>query len=292
LDDLTEKFQIMKKILVPCDFSPTAQQAYTFALDLAKKVDAEVYVLRVIDVPFMYDAYSFNPPLWLNKELWKKLEDDSRESFNKMKAAHSRQHDITFRIVEGAVTLTILDFIDKEKIDLVVMGTHGASGFDEIMLGSNTEKVVRFSKVPVIAIRRAVNISSIKDIVFPTDLALDQQAFINKVKELQELFGATLHILSVNTPHNMRRGKVTRVKIEEFAKYYGIRNYTSNIRSEFTEESGIIDFTAEIKGDMIAMATHGRRGLAHFFSGSIAENTVNHIACPVWTLTLTKNNQS
>ncbi len=278
----------MKKILVPCDFSQSAQQAYTFALDLAKKVDAEVYVLKVIDVPFMYDAYSVDPPLWLNKELWKKLEDDARESFNKMRGSHSRQHDITFRIVEGSVTLTILDFIEKEKIDLVVMGTHGSSGFDEVMFGSNTEKVVRFSKVPVFAIRRAVNISSIKNIVFPTNLALDETSFITKLKELQEWFGATLHIVTINTPYNMRTGKATRAQIEEFAKHYGIRNYTPNIRSEFSEEAGIIDFTDEIKADMVAMATHGRRGLAHLFSGSIAENTVNHISCPIWTSTLRK----
>jgi nucleotide-binding universal stress UspA family protein len=60
------------------------------------------------------------------------------------------------------------------------------------------------------------------------------------------------------------------------------------VRSEFSEEAGIIDFTEEIKADMVAMATHGRRGLAHLFAGSIAENTVNHITCPIWTLSLRK----
>lgn len=278
----------MKKILVPCDFSPTAQQAYTFALDIAKKVDAEVYVLKVIDIPFMYDAYSVQPPMWLTPQVWKKVEEEGRESFNKMKSEHSRQHDVTFRVVEGAVTLTILDFIEKEKIDLVVMGTHGASGFNEYMFGSNTEKVVRFSKVPVFAVRKAVNLSSIRNIVFPTNLALDEVDFINKLKELQQLLGATLHVLTINTPYNMKAAKTTRAELQEFVTHYGIQNYTLNIRSEFTEQAGIIDFTDEIKADMVAMATHGRKGLAHLFAGSIAEDTVNHIKCPIWTCTLRK----
>jgi len=278
----------MKKILVPCDFSQPAQQAYGFALDLAKKTDAEVYVLHVIEIPFMVDAYSVAVPIWLNPELRKKIEDDAREKFNKMRTSHTRQHDITFRVLEGSATYAILDFIEKEKIDLVVMGTRGSSGLDEIILGSNTEKIVRFSKVPVFAVRKAVNLSSIKNIVFPTNLALDETDFINKLKELQQLFEATLHIVTVNTPYNMRRAKVTRTEIEEFARHYGIQNYTPNIRSEFTEEAGIIDFTDEIKADMVAMATHGRRGLAHLFSGSIAEHTVNHITCPIWTCTLRK----
>lgn len=276
----------MKRILVPCDFSPTAQQAYTFALDLANKLDAEVYVLRVIAVPFIHESYSFEPPLWLNRPLWKELEKEATQSFQEMKGAHSRQQLVTLRIVEGAVTPTVIHFIDKEKIDLVVMGTHGSSGFDEIMFGSNTEKVVRSSKVPVFAIRKAVDISSIKNIVFPTDLNQREPGFIDKLKELQLLFGAKIHILSVNTPYNMRAAKTTLVQVEEFAKHYSIQNYTANTRSALTEEVGIIDFTEEIKADMVAIATHGRRGLAHLFSGSIAENTMNHIACPIWTSTL------
>jgi nucleotide-binding universal stress UspA family protein len=278
----------MKKILVPCDFSKTAQQAYTFALDIAKKNDAEVYVLKVIDIPFMYESYSVEVPASLNPELWKQIENDARASFNKMKGEHSSRSEITFRTVKGPVTPGILDFIDKEKIDLVVMGTSGSSGLDEFLVGSNTEKIVRFSKVPVFAIRKAINLSSIKNIVYPTNLSQDQERIADRLKAVQTFFDATLHILVVDTPFNMKRKHYETADVEKFVSLHGFQKCTVNVRRNYSEEGGILDFVAEIGADMIAMSTHGRRGLSRLFGGSITENVVNHIDLPVWTFSLHK----
>jgi nucleotide-binding universal stress UspA family protein len=277
----------MKRILIPCDFSTTAQRAYTFALDIAKRNNSEVFVLNVLDIPFMYDSYSVEVPTYLNPQLWKELEDRAREEFNKMKSTHSFQ-DVTFRMEQGQVTMTVLDFIGKENIDLVVMGTSGATGLDEYLIGSNTEKIVRFAKVPVFAVRKAVNLASIKNIVVPTTLALDQTAFITKLKEMQAFFGAELHFLLINKPSTLKRSKDQKAEMEEFVKHYKIDKYTLNMRDDFTEEAGILGFAKETKADMIAMATHGRSGLARLFSGSITEDVVNHVECPIWTYSLRK----
>ncbi len=71
--------------------------------------------------------------------------------------------------------------------------------------------------------------------------------------------------------------------LEEFARHYDLSHYTLNTRNDFSEQDGIINFTHEIKADMIAMGTHGRRGLAHLFMGSVTEDVVNHVDCPIWT---------
>jgi nucleotide-binding universal stress UspA family protein len=278
----------MKRILVPCDFSPTAQQAYTFALDLAKKCDGEIFVLRVIDVPFMYESYSPTVPAYLNPEVWGRVVSEATASFHAMKSAHSRQADITFRVIEGPTVRTILDFIKKENIDTVVMGTNGASGFNEFIIGSNTEKIVQLASVPVFAIRKAVNISSIKKIVVPTTLELDQPDFANHLKELQQLLGATLHLLAVNTPYNFRRVKYDFKEMEDYAKHYGFTDCTLHILEDYDEQASILAFMDDIHGDMMAMATHGRRGLAHLFAGSITEHVVNHAHFPVWTFSTRK----
>jgi nucleotide-binding universal stress UspA family protein len=278
----------MKRILVPCDFSPTAEQAYAFALDLAKRTDGEIFVLRVIDIPFMYESYSPTMPAFLNLEVWDKLVADSTENFRKMKSSHGQQADVTFRVIEGPTTLTILDFIEKEKIDLVVMGTKGASGLDEVIIGSNTEKIVQLAKVPVLAISKAVNFDSIRKIVVPTTLELDQPGFVNKVKELQKLFRATLHLLAINTPYNAKRSKYVYRDLEDYAKHYQLSDCTLHIREDFDEQAGILGFMDDIHGDMIAMATHGRRGLAHLFVGSITEHVVNHTHFPIWTYSIRK----
>jgi nucleotide-binding universal stress UspA family protein len=278
---------MMKRILVPCDFSICAQNAYTFALDLAKKANSEVFVLKAIDFPFMYEnSLAGSPFVFDPRALVTELEGDAISSFKKMKAAHSVQHDVSFEVIQGPVTPTIRSFINKHNIDLVVMGTRGASGLSGLFVGSNTEKIVRLSPVPVLAVRRAVNLSSIQNIVFPTDLELDHPPLISRLKELQAFFNATIHVLVVNTPHNMKRSFGEEERMQDYVRRLGLKDFTLNIGEAFTEEGGIADFVRQVRGDMIAMATHGRRGLSHLFYGSIAEDIVNHLEVPIWTYSI------
>lgn len=278
----------MKKILVPCDFSDSARQAYAFALNIAKKSQAEIFVLKAIDIPFIYENFNAPNPFYFDPGLIRELEEDAKTSFEKMKAGHDYQEKVFFQVVQGPVTPSILSFVKDHNIDLVVMGTHGTSGFTEYLIGSNTEKVVRFSPVPVLAVRKSAQLASIKKIVFPTALKLDEVAAVNKIKELQSFFGATLHLLLVNTPVNLKRTKDEKEEMEAYAKHYKLENYTLNIRDDFYEQNGIMSFAREIQADMIAMTTHSRRGLSHLFLGSVTEDVVNHAACPIWTYSLKK----
>ena len=111
---------------------------------------------------------------------------------------------------------------------------------------------------------------------------------MKRVKELQSFFSAKLHLLLVNTSYNLRRTADEMKLMEEFANHNKITSYTLNIRNDFYEHKGIINFAHEIKADMIAMATHGRRGLAHLVAGSVTEDVVNHVDCPIWTYAVKK----
>ncbi len=273
----------MKKILVPCDFSESAIQAYEFALNLAAQSHAEIFVLKVIDLPFIYETSLGTTPEYFDPGIFKDLEDDAKKNFEKLKSRYNRKEVVNFTALRGSVTFMINQFTQDNKIDLIVMGTKGASGLKEYWIGSNTEKVVRFSHVPVLAVRKSFDVSKIKNIVFPTTLHLDQNDLISHIKELQLFFSAKLHLLLVNTPNNMLRTKDEMDLMEEFAKHYQLSNYTLNTRNDFNEQDGIMNFAHEIKADMIAMGTHGRRGLAHLFMGSVTEDIVNHVDCPIWT---------
>ena len=280
----------MKKILVPCDFSESAIQAYKFAMNLAALSHAEVLVLKVIDIPFIYETSLGSTPEYFDPGIFNDLEVDANNNFERLKTKHPRKEMVTFSTLRGAVTVTINQFAEEHKIDLIVMGTTGASGLKEYWIGSNTEKVVRYSHVPVLAIRKSFDLSKIKNIVFPTTLHLDQNDLISRVKDLQSFFSAKLHLLLVNTPNNMLRTKDEMDLMEEFAKHYKLNNYTLNTRNDFNEQDGIMNFAHETKADMIAMGTHGRRGLAHLFMGSVTEDIVNHVDCPIWTY-LVRNNK-
>lgn len=278
----------MKKILVPCDFSESAIQAYEFALNLAEQSQAEIFALKVIDLPFIYETSLSTTPEYFDPGIFKSLEEDAKKKFEKLQAKHSQKERVTFTTIRGAVTLTINQFAQDHQIDLIVMGTTGASGLKEYWIGSNTEKVVRFSHVPVLAVRKSFDVSKIKNIVFPTTLHLDQSDLVSKIKDLQSFFSAKLHLLLVNTPNNMLRTKDEIDLMEEFARHYNLSNYTLNTRNDFHEQDGIINFVHEIKADMIAMGTHGRKGLAHLFMGSVTEDLVNHVDCPIWSYLVKK----
>lgn len=274
----------MKRILVPCDFSVPAVQAYLMATHIAAKGNGEIFVVHAIDLPMMYETAYGIPPYVFDPSLLDTIDEQAKENFNKMQASTGEKASkVSFEAINGTVNSTILDYIESKAIDLVVMGTHGTSGLKEFFVGSNTEKIVRLSPVPVLSIRTASEVDSIKNIVLPSSLQLNQQKFIDKVKELQSFFGAKLHVLLVNTPARFTLDMEARELLGKFASNYKLENYTLNIRNDHFEENGIHHFIKEINADMVAMATHGRRGLAHLLSGSIAEDVMNHIECPIWT---------
>jgi nucleotide-binding universal stress UspA family protein len=273
----------MKKILVPCDFSDPAVQAFKMAVEIANQSNGEVVLLNVVELPVMHESVLM-PTLSFEEAFIKDMKAHAEKNFAKMKEKWAKEGPKVSSYVEfGGTTSTIRDFINEKKIDLILMGTHGASGVKEFFIGSNTEKIVRTAGVPVISIKKQVKLQSIKNIVFPTIADLNHEELVSEVKALQYFFKATLHILYVNTPSTFNRDLEIKPRLKAFAKRFMLKDFTLNVWNDYSEEEGLKNFVNESKADMIAMATHGRRGLNHLMSGSIAEDAVNHINCPIWT---------
>lgn len=272
----------MKKILVPCDFSDASKEAYKLAMDWAANCGGEVYVLYVILITSLSDGGAGAE--FYNVEYFSRMEEDARQEFNALhQAAGLSQVSSKLEIMYGDVHYSIKNFVAKESIDLVVMGNSSRSGTTEFFVGSNAEKVVRHSQVPVITVKEALPINSIKNILLPTTLGLNQTEFISKVKELQAFLHATVHILLINTPTRFLLDREANEALTGFVNQYKIQNYELHFRNYYTVEDGILDFAHAEKMDMIAMATHGRKGLSHLLNGSVAEEVVNQITLPIWT---------
>jgi nucleotide-binding universal stress UspA family protein len=159
----------------------------------------------------------------------------------------------------------------------------------DIFIGSNTEKIVRASGVPVIAVKDDIKPRQIKNIVFPNTMDSDaHEDLLMKVKELQHSLHANLHVVYINTPLNFKEDTVTRERLANFSKRYMLHDFTTHVFNDLEEERGVINFARMIDADMIAVGTHGRKGLAHLLSGSIAEDLVNHSKLPIWTYTIKK----
>ena len=163
------------------------------------------------------------------------------------------------------------------------MGTKGASGIREFLIGSNAEKVVRKAKCPVITLAEPTEPSDIKNIVFATNITDICDDLVAHVKQLQDIFHATIHLLRINTPNNFKRDEITLTGLENMATRFMLKNYTINIYNDIYEDQGILTFAERIGANMIAMGTHGRKGIGHLLSGSLAEDIVNHAKRPIWT---------
>jgi nucleotide-binding universal stress UspA family protein len=258
-------------------------QAFKFAIEIALKSRGEIFLLNVVEVPVMHETVLM-PTLYFEQSLMNEMKATADKKFQKMKDKWGSEGITVSTHVEfGVIITSIRQFIEEKKIDLVVMGTHGASGAREFLIGSNTEKIVRTSLVPVMAIKKSTKLSNVKNIVFPNDLDLENEHLTLKVKELQNFFKATLHILYINSPAFFQRDVDTKMRLKDFAKRFMLKDYTLNVYNDVDQENGINNFTREVKGDLIALATHGRRGISHLVSGSIAEDIVNHVDCPIWT---------
>lgn len=277
----------MKKILVPCDFSAEAVYAFRSAASLAEREDAEIHLLHVIELPVMHDAVLM-PAINFEDSMISALKERAEKGFERLhQQAVATKHPVVQHILFGPTSLMILTAIEELHIDLVVMGTKGADGLKEVFIGSNAEKIVRSSLAPVLVVRKEFYATKVKNIVFPMPLNFEEEEdLIRRVKMLQSQFGATLQILWVNTPASFSPDYETRARLEEFANRYLFNDYTINVYNDRDEESGIIRFCHEQKADLLAMGTHGRKGLAHLFSGSLTEDVINHIDLPVWTYSM------
>jgi len=276
----------MKKILVPCDFSKPAINAYRFALNIAAQSKGSIHLLNVLEFPIHTDTMLM-PVLNFEQQLLDDLRRSAETRFDKLTNKYKIEGVKVIANVEfGSVSTLIQDYISRESIDIVIMGTHGASGARELFIGSNAEKVVRKSVVPVLVVKD-YNKRPIRNIVFPNTLDTEgQEELVMKVKNLQNFFKARLHIVWINTPFHFASDAVTNERLEAFAKRFMLKDYTVNIFNDISEEDGILAFSNMIKGDLIAMATHGRKGISHLVNGSLAEDVVNHNKGLVWTYSL------
>ncbi|MBN3581772.1 universal stress protein [Algoriphagus aestuarii] len=279
----------MIKVLVPYDFSEQAQNALNFTTGLADKITGiHVEVIHVMEVPYVSSIGTMgggeSMPEMENQIFFLELREKRNSQMEELIKSHQgKKYSFSAKIKLGNAFKSISESIVEENPDLVVMGSKGSSGMEEVLIGSNTEKVVRTATCPVITVKTSTDPGSLKKIVFASDFKEDNDEIAKRMKNLQGLFNAQLYFVVVNTPANFETTRESINRIKLFAKNYGFEGVKAEIYNSRSEESGIIEFAEDIDADLIAMATHGRTGFLHLITGSIAEDVVNHAKRPVWT---------
>jgi len=282
----------MKTILVPIDFSEQSKDALNFAAQMAKKGNLQIQALNIIEGP---QNHTFNTMAegFANESqdyfFLKQLFEKTKENMDALVAKEAYAGvNIAGSVEVGNPYKSIAKAIADHNADIVVMGSKGVSGIEEVLIGSNTEKVVRHAKCPVITIKSEVHLKDIKNLVLATNLYEEQTRLLQELKKLQVITGAKLHLVKVNTTNDFHTERQMKDEFAKFIREHRLENVTTAIYNEASEEEGILAYAEDVNADMIAIGTHGRTGLLHLLSGSIAEDLVNHSQIPVWTLSRKK----
>ena len=270
----------MKRILVPTDFSTQAENALKVAAQIARKNNSSIYLEHSLNMPSHLNDVGQTGTLPESLYFIRLAENE----FDKLlKQPYLHDIEIHQAIGHGEIYDDIKQTVQEKDIDLVIMGSHGLSGFKEMFIGSNTEKVVRTSNIPVLVIKNEHAHFEISDFVFATDFSEECKKPFSVAQNFARDVNAKLHLLYVNTPSGFKTTSEANTMMKKFIKGMGAENYTLNVYNDSSVEKGILGFARDNNAQLVGMSTHGRKGIAHFFNGSISEDLVNHANMPVIT---------
>lgn len=275
----------MKKILVPVDFSDKSNHAVKLAAKIGEKSDSTIYLLHLVELPSgvvdMGAGSNFSIPesmMYLKKVKEKILH--LKETF------FSKNTSVKYSIRFQQPYEGIMEYSKKIEADLIIMGAKGVSDFEAMIIGSNTEKLVRTSNVPVIVAKTNTENFSFENIIFASDFKDESKVSFQKLLDFCGNFQSTIHLLMVNTIDQFESTKTINSKINMFIEDFELSNYTVNIYNDKTIVQGIVNFAEDINADLIALSTHERSGLSKLFNDSIAQSLSKKATRPLITFKL------
>lgn len=264
----------IRTIVVPYDFSDCATDALRAAASIARSTGACIDVVHVYEQ--MTDFHPENQKL--RDEIENRLEKVPHLDFLggiELKKFMLRQ-------------LTLTEMFRNERIaqaDLIVMGSHGATGLRGIV-GSNTQRIVRTAPMPVLVIKQHAEDFRVDDLVYASNFTPADVEKFEAFRPVIGLWDPKIHLLKVNTPKAFERSEDSTKAIDAFLERHELKKFTATIYNDLSIEEGILNFARSIDADMIAMATHGRKGFFQVVNGSLTEDIVNHTTFPVLSVKL------
>lgn len=281
---MSKKFQI-KKILIPYDFSETAELALEHATFMAKLHKAEIHLLHVIE-SYSFSSAISNAFTKSQTEYESKIETSANVRLKEM--AEKLHHDsgmlVVFSAENGKIYRKIIQTADQKDIDIIVMGTHGGSGFQEYLMGSNTYRVVMGAPCPVISVQTHSKKIGFKDIVLPIDNSAVSRQKVRYAIELAKHYNSVIHIAGIMTMNDVemqRRFEVKVHQVKEFVEEHELP-YTVKIFKGDNIATITMDFAAQINADLIVIMTEQES--SGLFMGSFAQQIVNHSKIPIMSI--------
>ena len=273
----------IKRILVPVDFTKTSEKAISKAVQIAKVLKAEIFLLHVLE----YNSYQFSV---LPKEQFlapsiTEIERLVAKRLDSMRVSIGEKHKIypEINVTTGHIDSGIIRFSKKKNIDLIIMSTHGASGYKELFIGSNAQRVVTLSNIPVLTIQKKIARNGFKNILVAIDNSLHSREKVNIAMYMAKLFGAKLHILGLpnsNEKAALNKFKIKIASVETAIKAQGI-SYKTTMGKGKNLATTAVKYADQSNCDLIIINTGHESEITGIFLGAFAQQIVNHAKIPV-----------
>jgi nucleotide-binding universal stress UspA family protein len=291
----------IKRILFPTDFSDSAERAFAIADSLAQKYDATLHVLHVIvwSSAHLSPAFLYGMSAAEQDQLLANARGHAGEKIAGTVPAERTYPHTVAQVTHISAPEAIVDYVDENKIDLVVMGTHGHGAIKRFFLGSTTDKVVRLAACPVITVHPDADVADYKPrrLLVPVDFSEQSPVLLRHAMHLAEDEGGSLDVIHVVPPQTVPSVYYTmeplpvpyeeiRLRAEEHLSSL-LREIVGDAvptRSFVTIGDPVTEITERARAsgyDLLVVATHGYSGIKRAFLGSVAERVVRSAPCPV-----------
>jgi nucleotide-binding universal stress UspA family protein len=286
----------IERILCPIDFSEFSARAYDYAQSLARHYQANLFLNHVVD--FGLPPYEYYTPAIDFDEVFRKTCADARDRLQEFAKSHTRNSiQPECFVQEGAVTDSILSFAEAQKVDLIVMGTHGLKGLDRVTLGSVAEKVLRKAPCPVLVVRKpgpevvapkgGESSGELRRVIFCTDFSDSSHRALDYALSAAAEFNAELTLLHVleDIPRSADIEEVIAAATKQLEKLIPTEGVNPGkiktlVRIGRAYEQ-IIELALEIQADLVIMAVRGRNALNLAVFGSTTYRVIQLGPCPV-----------
>lgn len=281
---MAKKFHI-KKILIPYDFSETAKLALEHAVFMAKLHRADIILVHVIE------SYSFVSAISSafgksQSEFEEKVESATNEKLQSLteKLHHDGGVKVTHRTENGKIYKKIVSVAEEVDADIIVMGTHGVSGFQDFLVGSNTYRVVMSAPCPVISVQVHSKKIGFKDIVLPIDNSHSSRQKVKHAAEIARHYNSIVHIAGMMTMTDVDLQRKFEVKIHQVQGYLEEHEVAHTVKVFKTDNTPLttMNYSNQLNADLLIIMTD-QEG-SGIFMGNFAQQIINQSKIPVMSI--------
>jgi len=272
----------MKTIISAIDFSDCSINALEHAVSIARCTKANILMVWVNN--------PYTTKTILSSDRSDDLVEEVERQFNRLITKYSAELPglkIDYIIREGKVYKEVVSQARESDAWLIVAGTHGSSGFEELWMGSNANRIVSVAPCPIITIRAGVEISrNLERIVMPIDSTMETRQKVPFTAELANAFGAEVHVLAVYTTsvEDVRRLVLSYAKqTAKYLKDKGLKHQVIETESENLSTT-TIQYAQKIDANLISIMTEQEKTALNVWIGPYAQQMVHHSPIPVLSL--------